>query len=44
MVLICLTIVIYIVQVILSVEALNSYIAWDFSLQQGALNMVLVLC
>ncbi|XP_066368589.1 uncharacterized protein [Miscanthus floridulus] len=28
-------------EVILSVEALNSYIAWDFSLQQGALNMVL---
>ncbi|AQK84841.1 hypothetical protein ZEAMMB73_Zm00001d037808 [Zea mays] len=27
--------------VILSVEAVNSYIAWDFSLQQGALNMVL---
>ncbi|AQK84835.1 hypothetical protein ZEAMMB73_Zm00001d037808 [Zea mays] len=25
--------------VILSVEAVNSYIAWDFSLQQGALNM-----
>ncbi|KAF0926358.1 hypothetical protein E2562_023076 [Oryza meyeriana var. granulata] len=28
-------------EVILSVEAVNSYIAWDFSLQQGALNMVL---
>uniref|UniRef100_A0A804PYU1 GOLD domain-containing protein n=1 Tax=Zea mays TaxID=4577 RepID=A0A804PYU1_MAIZE len=26
-------------EVILSVEAVNSYIAWDFSLQQGALNM-----
>ncbi|RCV18319.1 hypothetical protein SEVIR_3G299700v4 [Setaria viridis] len=26
-------------EVILSVEAINSYIAWDFSLQQGALNM-----
>ncbi|XP_062231085.1 uncharacterized protein LOC133928665 isoform X2 [Phragmites australis] len=28
-------------EVILSVEAVNSYIAWDFSLQQGALNMML---
>ncbi|KAG8085114.1 hypothetical protein GUJ93_ZPchr0010g7565 [Zizania palustris] len=28
-------------EVILSVEAVNSYIAWDFCLQQGALNMVL---
>ncbi|GJN14034.1 hypothetical protein PR202_gb00809 [Eleusine coracana subsp. coracana] len=28
-------------EVILSVEAVNSYIAWDFSLQQGALSMVL---
>ncbi|KAL6865105.1 hypothetical protein ACP4OV_016256 [Aristida adscensionis] len=28
-------------EVILNVEAVNSYIAWDFSLQQGALNMVL---
>ncbi|XP_062181332.1 uncharacterized protein LOC133885617 isoform X3 [Phragmites australis] len=28
-------------EVILSVEAVNSYIAWEFSLQQGALNMVL---
>jgi len=31
-------------EVILSVEAVNSYIAWDFSLRQGALNMLLVLC
>ncbi|OQU77727.1 uncharacterized protein LOC8066757 isoform X3 [Sorghum bicolor] len=30
-------------EVILSVEAVNSYIAWDFSLQQGALNMVLLI-
>lgn len=28
-------------EVILNVEAVNSYIAWDFSLQQGALNMAL---
>ncbi|XP_039801651.1 uncharacterized protein LOC120665972 isoform X4 [Panicum virgatum] len=28
-------------EVILTVEAVNSYIAWDFSLQQGALNVVL---
>ncbi|KAF8666291.1 hypothetical protein HU200_053716 [Digitaria exilis] len=28
-------------EVILSVEAINSYIAWDFSLQQGALTMAL---
>jgi len=28
-------------EVILSVEAVNSYIAWDFSLRQGALNMLL---
>ncbi|OQU77726.1 uncharacterized protein LOC8066757 isoform X4 [Sorghum bicolor] len=29
-------------EVILSVEAVNSYIAWDFSLQQGALNMLIL--
>ncbi|KAF6988771.1 hypothetical protein CFC21_006231 [Triticum aestivum] len=28
-------------EVILSVEAVNSYIAWDFSLQQGALSTLL---
>ncbi|XP_040257026.1 uncharacterized protein [Aegilops tauschii subsp. strangulata] len=29
-------------EVILSVEAVNSYIAWDFSLQQGALSTLLM--
>jgi hypothetical protein len=43
MVLILFNFCIHIDQVILSVEAVNSYIAWDFSLQQGDLNMVLVL-
>jgi len=30
-------------QVILSVDSVNSYIAWDFSLVQGKINMVLLL-
>lgn len=31
-------------QVLLSVDVVNSYIAWDFSLVQGKINMVSLLC
>jgi len=34
----------FVLQVLLSVDVVNSYIAWDFSLVQGKINMVSLLC
>lgn len=34
----------FVSQVLLSVDSVNSYIAWDFSLVQGKINMVLQCC